>query len=295
MPRHDDVGEQQRRCPDASSSMAQRPRRRRRRSDDVAELAQRRRRSTAATRSSSSTTRIVSPAAARLDGGPGGARRRRVLAEMARQVDLDRRALPDLAVDLHVAAGLLDEAEDLAEAQAGALADLLGGEERIERPRRDLGGMPVPVSVTAIITYGPAGDLGVLRGVGVVEMALAVSMVSLPPSGMASRALTARLRIGVLDLARIGVGPPQPAGRARSRSRSARPACGAAGPTCRRPAGWRRRLAAPAAAGARRRAGAASASAARWRRHRSADVEERARSSVSPLRQPALRSARGCR
>src|SRR6185437_13890132 len=47
-------------------------------------------------------------------------------------INLDRRALPDLAIDLDVAAGLLDEAVHLAQPKAGALPELLGGEERLE-------------------------------------------------------------------------------------------------------------------------------------------------------------------
>ena len=58
-------------------------------------------------------------------------------------------------------------------------------------------------------------------------------MVSLPPSGMASRALTARLRIDVLELVRIDERRATGRRRARSRSRSARRACAAAAPTCR--------------------------------------------------------------
>ena len=73
----------------------------------------------------------------------------------ARQVDPHGRALAGLAVDLDVAAGLLDEAVDHAEPEAGALALGLGGEERLEDVVDDLGGMPQPVSVTAIITYWP--------------------------------------------------------------------------------------------------------------------------------------------
>ena len=56
----------------------------------------------------------------------------------ARQVDLDGGAAPDLAVDFHAAAALLDDPEDGGEAQAGALARSLGGEERLEQAR--LGG-----------------------------------------------------------------------------------------------------------------------------------------------------------
>ena len=54
--------------------------------------------------------------------------------------------------------------------------------------------MPVPVSDTAIITYWPGSDFLMLRDVGLVEIgSCAVSIVSLPPSGIASRAFTARL------------------------------------------------------------------------------------------------------
>ena len=72
----------------------------------------------------------------------------------ARQVDPDRRAVAGLAVDFHVAARLLDEAIDLAQAEAGALAGLLGREERLEGARgRPPPLMPMPSSVTAISTY----------------------------------------------------------------------------------------------------------------------------------------------
>ena len=65
---------------------------------------------------------------------------------------LDGRAMPQLGIDLHRAAGLLHEAIHHAQAEATALADTLGGEERFERAGDDLRLMPVPVSVTAIIT-----------------------------------------------------------------------------------------------------------------------------------------------
>src|SRR5581483_3331645 len=50
------------------------------------------------------------------------------------EIQLDARSVTDLAVDLGMAAGLLDEAVDHAETQPGALADLLGREERFEDP-----------------------------------------------------------------------------------------------------------------------------------------------------------------
>src|SRR4051812_15830203 len=54
-------------------------------------------------------------------------------ADQPRQVKLHRGAPARLAVDLDVAARLLDEAVDLREAEPGALADPLGREERLER------------------------------------------------------------------------------------------------------------------------------------------------------------------
>src|SRR6185437_5133882 len=51
------------------------------------------------------------------------------------QPDLYGRAAPQLAFNGDVAAGLRDESIDLAQTQAGAVSDLLGGEKRVERPR----------------------------------------------------------------------------------------------------------------------------------------------------------------
>ena len=50
----------------------------------------------------------------------------------ARQVQREPAAAADLAVHHHLAAGLLGEAEHLRQAEPGALADFLGGEERLE-------------------------------------------------------------------------------------------------------------------------------------------------------------------
>src|SRR5439155_13510260 len=51
----------------------------------------------------------------------------------ARQVDRYDRAASDLALNPHLAAGLMREAEDLAEAETGALANGFRGEEGLER------------------------------------------------------------------------------------------------------------------------------------------------------------------
>src|SRR5207237_2266391 len=50
----------------------------------------------------------------------------------ARQIDRHGRASADLALDADFAARLMGKAEDLAEAEAGALAHRLGGEKGLE-------------------------------------------------------------------------------------------------------------------------------------------------------------------
>ncbi len=76
--------------------------------------------------------------------GAGGGRDLGVdRAHRLRQIDGEGRAVSERAGDLDVAVGLLDEAERLAQAEAGSLADLLGREERLEDRveifRRDAG------------------------------------------------------------------------------------------------------------------------------------------------------------
>ena len=51
----------------------------------------------------------------------------------ARQIDGNGGAAAELAFDPDLAPRLVREAEDLAKAEAGALADRLGGEEGLER------------------------------------------------------------------------------------------------------------------------------------------------------------------
>ena len=51
---------------------------------------------------------------------------------MARQEDAERGAFALLGIDIDEAASLLDDAVDRREPEAGALADFLGREERLE-------------------------------------------------------------------------------------------------------------------------------------------------------------------
>src|SRR5262249_19471588 len=89
----------------------------------------------------SSTTRIVSPPAAPRRRRHRG-RRALVIrdrAGVAGQVEAESRADTWLAVDIDVATRLLEEAEHHAEPEPGAFAAALGGEERIEDLRHDIG------------------------------------------------------------------------------------------------------------------------------------------------------------
>src|SRR3954451_20098808 len=61
----------------------------------------------------------------------------------ARQIERDGRALADFGLDADIAAGLAGEAENLAEAEPGALADGLGGEEGFENAVHDFAGHAV--------------------------------------------------------------------------------------------------------------------------------------------------------
>ena len=59
--------------------------------------------------------------------------------EEARQIERHPRPFAGLGLDDGVAAGLAGEAEDLGEAEPGALAHRLGGEEGLEHPVEILG------------------------------------------------------------------------------------------------------------------------------------------------------------
>ena len=61
------------------------------------------------------------------------------LAIVARQVEADRRALPNLRVEPDLTAGLAREAVNHRQAEAGAFAHRLGGEERLEHLGHEVG------------------------------------------------------------------------------------------------------------------------------------------------------------
>ncbi len=115
----------------------------------------------------------------------------------ARQIEREGAALPHLALDGHLAAGLPGEAEHLRQAETGALADLLGGEERLEDAARSCGG-----NADAGVADGDADEAmaackirlrrDVHRVSGTVAAACTAKVI-LPLPCMASRALVAML------------------------------------------------------------------------------------------------------
>src|SRR5882724_11550669 len=60
-------------------------------------------------------------------------------AARSRQIEADRRALAERALDVDGAAGLMREAMHLAETEAAARADVLGREEGVENARQNVG------------------------------------------------------------------------------------------------------------------------------------------------------------
>ena len=119
-----------------------------------------------------------------------------LLGMMPRQEDVERGALTGLGVDIDEAAGLLDDAVDRRQAEAGALADFLGREERLEDLVDDVGGNAGAGVGDVDPARSPPPACPCRRaGRHSSAVTLAVRTVSLPPSGIASRALTARLTI----------------------------------------------------------------------------------------------------
>ena len=85
------------------------------------------------TASSSSTSSTVAPPPLARPRRHGDGAARSAATRRARQEHAIPRALPERGVDLHAAARLPRRAEHLRQAEAGACAGALGGEERLER------------------------------------------------------------------------------------------------------------------------------------------------------------------
>ena len=122
----------------------------------------------------------------------------------------------------------MGEAEDLAEAEASALADRLGSEERLEDARSSTSGaMPQPVSATLILTYSPARTSPTsLAAQGHIRGARCASG---PRRGHRVAGIDREVDDGVLKLVRVDVSRPGAGARARHRCGCARQACGREG------------------------------------------------------------------
>ena len=219
------------------------------------------------------------------------------VGEQARQVDLHRRALAGLAVDLHVAAGLLDEAVDLREAEAGALADILGGEERLEGAGRIIARlMPTPVSVIDTTHILPGRDLGLRSGIGLVEIGIGGLDRELAAVRHRVAGVDREVQDRALELVGIGEAAPQAARQhGLDRDLLAERAAQQLRHAGDQPVDVDRPRA-RAAGGARRRAGAGSARPRARRRAWRCRPSARSRArSIAARLELALQRSRGCR
>ena len=233
--------------------------------------------------SSSSTTRMVSlPSGAMIRSAGAGSSFGG--AAMRGKEQPDDAALPRFGLQLHKTAGLLHKAVDHAQAEAGALADLLGGEERLERPARDLG-----CHAAAGVGHGHHDVVARPRLAVDVEVGLTERGVARLDRQLAAvRHGVARVEHEIeqrgCQLAGIDAGQPHIRFETRSCTRCARPATGATAAPSDDLLGDVDRLAAAAAACARRRAGSASGRSRARRRSRC-----RWRSGAIPCCPPACR------
>src|SRR6185437_13735903 len=102
------------------------------------------------------------------DGRIGGAGTNLLIG--ARQINLERRALAFLAVEFDMAARLLDETVNHRKPEAGAFADLFGGEERLEYFLLDGRGNSGPGVAHREHNVRARHHLAVSAGVFLVEM-----------------------------------------------------------------------------------------------------------------------------
>ena len=110
----------------------------------------------------------------------------------ARQINLERSAFADFAVDPDEAAALFHDAVDRGKTEAGSLPLFLGGEKGLEDAR-----LRFLVHAGAGVADGEQdvmsrGDNGPRVRVGSVEFGVRSFDDRRPPPGIASRALTAR-------------------------------------------------------------------------------------------------------
>ena len=105
---------------------------------------------------------------------------------------------------------LSSESEDLAKSETGIFSNSLIVKNGSKARSFVVLSMPTPVSVSGSARNRPVLCIVERRDVALSSVALAVSMMNLSPSGMASRASRPRLSIAFSELIGVGVRAPQP-------------------------------------------------------------------------------------
>ena len=114
----------------------------------------------------------------------------------SRKIDFDCRAVVRLAINPDVATRLPHKTVDLTQPRPVPLPTSFVVKNGSNTRSTVALSIPVPVSVTATKTYWPEGTGSASAAIySSSNQVLPVSIVSRPPPGIASRALTARLRI----------------------------------------------------------------------------------------------------
>ena len=128
----------------------------------------------------------------------------------SRQVNPERRALPRLAVDPHVAAALLDNPVDGGQTQPGAFAFFLGREERLEQVGLGLG--VHPAAGVAYPQHDVSARLDGHVGAGIVLVQLHVSRLDRELAALRHRVASVDCQIqdDLFDLPGVGFDLTQP-------------------------------------------------------------------------------------
>ena len=199
-------------------------------------------------------------------GHPGGLVDRLGRAAVARQVELERRALAHLAVDLGVALGLAGEAVDHRQPQPRALPQGLGGEERLEGLGHGVGAHSRAGVGDADADVLAGAHLALPGGVGAVEVGVAGLDGQLAAVGHGVAGVDGEVEDGVLQLVRIAACQPQAARQHELQLDPLAEGFAEAGPPSRSSADWPAPAGGRAAGGGRTPVAGASAPTPGWPR-----------------------------
>ena len=157
----------------------------------------------------SSTTKTDSPLPA---AGCNALLDNRHILGHAWQEKAKRRANSGLAVNADMSARLLDEAEDHAEAEAGALVPAFGREERLKNPMHDLRGHAASGVADFEHDVAARNNLGVLRGIIGVEDPITGHDHQTPAIGHGVAGIGGQIGQARFELGRVDDNRPQLSG-----------------------------------------------------------------------------------